>query len=163
MNPSPRQRAAALVHVYYEIDQLTQSDWTTARRKVDENALLESCLLHVRALLGFLQAKKRTQVRGAEQDDVIAGDFGFRARRIAGGAALKRKINKRLAHLTYARCRRTRTDQSWQPKRDLTPVLTRSREFIEHLLPRLHKYRGTQNADEWSALLARVKDRIARG
>jgi hypothetical protein len=159
-DPTQKQRAAALDHVRYEIDQLMASDQHGCGEAI-ERALLESCLVHVRTLLDFFEARERKVDRyGRELDDVIPGDFGFDWAPIPRSDDLRRAINKHLSRLRYERCK-GRSPPEWKFARDFKPVLTRAQEFIEHLRPRLSRYGRAQDEKKWAALLDRVKARVA--
>ena len=72
-HPTPKQRDIALGHFLYRVEQLIFS--SMRRPTVDQvvhNALVESTLVHSRALLEFFERKSRTKDRkGYEKDDVL--------------------------------------------------------------------------------------------
>jgi hypothetical protein len=96
------------------------------------NSLLESMLIHVRALLDFFERRKRRKDRsGAEYDDVLSSDFGYPPSPVALPADCGSRINKEIAHLSYARAKRlTKKDKEWDPAAFL-PLVIRCIEFID--------------------------------
>lgn len=69
-SPTPAQLNGALEHTYYEIARLTESLIGTNSTAIN-NALVESRLIHVRALLDFFQKSARRAFRGKELNDVL--------------------------------------------------------------------------------------------
>src|SRR5215813_11128145 len=78
-HPTPKQKDIALGHFFYRVEQLI---FSSMRRftpdQIVHNALVESTLLHARALLEFFERKSRTKdPRRYEKDDVLLADYGF--------------------------------------------------------------------------------------
>jgi hypothetical protein len=78
--PTPELKDIALGHLLYRLWQLMRS--SMHHHPVDDqivyNALVESTLVHSRALVEFFERKSRTRDRkGYEKDDVLLSDYGF--------------------------------------------------------------------------------------
>jgi len=107
-------------HLYYEIMMLVAVANGLALGIFGEgavsNALLESFVVHVRAVMDFLYAPEKPQT-----DDVIAEDFfqtseSWRQLRPSLSESLsqaKRRAGKEIAHLTYARLDVTPETKPW--------------------------------------------------
>lgn len=92
-----------------------------------ENARLETTLVHARILLDFFEhpANQRTK------DDILAEDLDFPAKPVDGSGELRKKINKRLAHLTYARAKFLDHPLEKEWSSDVfDPLLERCKEFL---------------------------------
>ena len=156
----PQQIQDAVGHVLYEIEQFMfafELFFTQERAKHDilkkewwSNTLLESCLLHARNLLDFFE----TQSQDRHKDDVLAVDYGFAAQPIAFDPSYHDRLNKDLAHITYARVGRTLEEKTWQGK-DFIPVLERTQDFLQHLLSRYLPLQGQERQ-----ICQRLSDRI---
>ena len=131
--PSPNQLKEALEHIYYEITQLIGT-LITSNSIVLNNALVESRLIHVRALLDFFQKPGRTVMKGNELDDVLCSDYGFITQPLAITAEYQERLNKDLAHLTYSRSQRLPKDKPWPHENVVVPLLERFRQFGEYLI-----------------------------
>src|SRR5262249_59650203 len=95
------------------------------------NALVESMLIHVRALQDFFEATGRRTWRGIERDDILSSDFGFPARPLALPADYRSRTDTEAAHLSYTRARRASIkDREWEPAAFL-PLVIRCMEFID--------------------------------
>jgi len=99
------------------------------------NALLESFVIHVRAIMDFLYADK------PQQDDVIAEDFfsspeGWTNIRPALSKTLaqaKRRAGKEVVHLTYARLKVTSETKPWRFVEIAKEVKTVMDAFLENV------------------------------
>jgi hypothetical protein len=61
------------------------------------NAVVESTLIHSRALLEFFERKSRTKDRkGYEKDDVLLADYGFMPTKAVINPNYKERLNKGL-------------------------------------------------------------------
>jgi hypothetical protein len=155
--PTPAQAREALPGIRYEMDQMMIS-WRRAcraqkqRDKEEENAFLESALVHVRAIDAFLMKPASER----EQKDVLADDFGFPCRK-ALKKEIRQRINKDLAHLTYDSVNRPRTEKRWR-RQDFEPIITASIEFCDHVatkyLPSVNAYEP--EVQEWRDLKKRL-------
>ena len=124
--PTEQDKVNGLRAILYEIEQALES-WIHTRNcdQTVKNALTESCLVKVRALVDFFEKSKRTK------KDMLAEDFGFAAREITG--IDKDRLHRYVAHLTYERVQ-SPLPNGW-PLDDLVPpVLMRSADLIRHLL-----------------------------
>ena len=134
-HPTPNQKDIALGHFLYRVEQLMRS--SMPRPMLDQivrNALIESTLVHSRALLEFFERKNRTKDhKGYEKDDVLLTDYGFMPIRGVINPNYKERLNKDLAHFTYSE-RVTRDQKKWNYKELVPPILLRTKDFIEHLL-----------------------------
>ena len=136
--PTPEQKEKILGAELYEIEQLLFACSFKFENTNINNALLESTLIHVRALLDFFEKPERATRRAGnklvELDDVLATDFNFNARKIQFQSQDRERLNKDLAHLTYSRVDRSQDDKLWDYMQVVLPILHRSREFLEHLI-----------------------------
>ena len=156
-NPTLAQRLSALdEHVHYEISQLIQSNVSTGNQGID-NALLESALVHMRALLDFFEHSKRSRFHNTEMDDVLSLDYYFPAEKIALPELYRQKLNKDLAHITYSRGKRSISDKNWPNDQVFPPMLNRCQEFIEFLITNFLKTHSELSIPTWQALLCEVK------
>jgi len=137
-NPTPEQKEKILDAVFYEIEQLLFACSYKSDNNNINNALLESTMIHVRALLDFFEKPERSTRRVGNQkvelDDVLATDFNFYTRDIQIQPQDRERLNKDLAHLTYSRVDRSQEDKRWAYQSVVFPVLERSKEFLEVLL-----------------------------
>jgi hypothetical protein len=122
--PTDEDRIAVLPHVLYEVRRVF----------IQEGNLLENeafllKLIHGRTLIVFFECA----VDARTNDDVLAEDYGFPARPLGMDPALRERINKDLAHLTYHRLRHTPETAPWKLWQ-LAPLKGRSIEFLEHLM-----------------------------
>lgn len=108
----------ASAHVHYEFWMLASTANALASGIAVQgwlpNALLESFVIHLRALSDFLYAKE------ARPDDVLAGDFfapeGWSKLRPVESELLKKarlRAHKEIVHLTYARLNVTPETKPW--------------------------------------------------
>ena len=118
----PQTMQAASHHLLYEWWMLQETAaWLAShavRTPSEQNAQLESFCLHVRNLLDFFYPELRGHQ--ARYGDVIAQDFirstEWEAARPPLAPALERigiRVDKQLAHLTYARLRTTESASTW--------------------------------------------------
>jgi hypothetical protein len=132
------QKQAVLEAVFYEVEQLLAASLIKTNDIYINNALLESTLVHARILLDFFEKSRRATYREGnrrtELDDVLAVDYGFVAQEVQIPPNDRERLNKDLAHLTYSRATRKPKDRWWDYTQVVYPILTRSREFVEHLL-----------------------------
>ena len=154
--PSATQLKGALDHIYYEIAQLAMSLIETKNPVID-NALVESRLIHVRALLDFFQKKGRSTSKGAELDDVLSLDFGFPAQQVGIPSVYQERLNKDLAHLTYSRSQRLPSDKPWPHDQVILPVLKLAEHFAEHLISNYLPQNCPGKLYKWKALADQLK------
>lgn len=169
--PTKQQLLDSLRDVHYEIDQMVRTilpddDWSliAAFREYGitiTNALLESRLIHIRALLDFFQKPQRSTMKGKVLDDVLSMDFGYLAAPINIDPAYLARLNKDLAHLTYARIERTPESKNWPPQMVELPILRRCDEFIGFLVTSELLSGQPQEVSEWQSLRRRIRDQIA--
>src|SRR5262245_479409 len=103
--PDEVERTHGLSAVLYEMQQYCICmNWLRELADLSlQNALVESMLIHVRALQDFFEATSRRTWRGIEHDDILSSDFGFPARPLALPTDYRSRINTELAHLSYTR------------------------------------------------------------
>lgn len=152
--PSAAQLKGALEHIYYEIDQLTETMIVTNNNAVN-NALLESHLIHVRALLDFFQRSDRRVMKGKELDDVLSLDYGFAKRTVGIPSPYQERLNKDLVHLTYSRSERLHTEKPWPHDQVVLPILACCKQFAEHLISKYLPTNCPEKVTEWQALVVR--------
>ena len=126
-------------HLHYEIRMLTSLANGIASGIPGQgpiaNALLESFVIHVRAVMDFLYAEK------PQADDVIAEDFydtpdQWPKIRPALSELLshaKRRAGKEVAHLTYARLDVTPEIKPWRFVQIANEILTVINTFLENV------------------------------
>lgn len=159
--PTPAQLDAVLGDVYYEIQQLFMTSHFGANDQSVRNAFIESALLHVRVLLDFFEASRRSvdrrQSPHRENDDVLTLDFGFTPRPIAVDSGYRERLNKDLVHLTYSRATRLPQSREWPHRPVVLPVLRRAIEFLEFLGAVRRDRAKNVAAAEWNQLLDALK------
>lgn len=168
--PTRDQLLASLDDVYYEIDQmvrtiLLEEHWSLIAALRDcgttiTNALLESRLLHIRSLLEFFQREQRTIVKRKELDDVLSKDYGYQAAPIDIDAAYIERLNKDLAHLTYARIERTAESKKWPLVKVVVPILKRCDDFIGFVATSDLLKSQRSKVDNWNSLRARIQAQL---
>lgn len=154
--PSTEQLTGALEHIYYEIAQLTETLIETDNGALN-NALVESRLIHVRALLDFFQKSKRSLMGRNELDDILSLDYGFRPQPVNIPPTYQERLNKDLAHLTYSRSQRLPKDKPWPHDQVVLPILECSKLFSEHLISSYLPTNCPEKLREWQALVDRIK------
>jgi hypothetical protein len=154
--PSTEQLKGALEHIYYEIAQLTETLIGTNNVALN-NSLVESRLIHVRALQDFFQKSARRTRKGNELDDVLSLDYGFGPQPVNIPPAYQERLNKDLAHLTYSRSQRLPKDKPWPHDQVVLPILERSKQFSEHLISSYLPTNCPEKLKEWQALVDRIK------
>lgn len=137
------KKVKATADIYYEAMMLHRafSEYWQSEPQApgtwQHNAFLEATLLHTRSTLDFFEGS-RTGSRRAHPDDVIAADYAFSSAPFPFTAALRERINKRIAHLTYSRTEVRDEHKRWDFPSFLRPILDRYREFFSHLLSSGH-------------------------
>lgn len=155
--PSPAQLKGALEHVYYEIAQLTETLIMGANNVAVNNALIESRLIHVRALLDFFQRSARSVVmKGKELDDVLSLDYGFAPQKVGISSTYQERLNKDLAHLTYSRSERLPTEKPWPHEPVMLPILGCCKQFSKHLISNYLPKHYPEKVTEWQALVDKI-------
>jgi len=99
------------------------------------NALLESFVIHVRAIMDFLYAER------PQSDDVIAEDFfaspeewkNMRPMLSEALSQAKRRAGKEIAHLTYARLDVTPETKPWRFVEIATEVMAMMDTFLKNV------------------------------
>ena len=134
-HPTPNQKDIALGHFLYRVGQLMgSSGHDPVYDQIVHNALVDSTLIHSRALLEFFERESRMKDRkGYEKDDVLLTDYGFMPIRGVINPNYKDRLNKDLAHFTYSE-RVTRDEKKWNYEELVHPILLRAKDFIAHLL-----------------------------
>lgn len=147
--PRPDQLKEATEHIYYEITQLIGT-LTTSSSIALNNALVESRLIHVRALLDFFQKPR-------SKDDVLCSDYGFTSQPVAINTDYQERLNKDLAHLTYSRSQRLPKDKPWPHDKVAAPILERSRQFGEHLISAYLPVNCPEKVKDWQDLVTQLR------
>lgn len=137
--------------VFYEIDQIInipripKHDDEENEKRLTESVYL-ALLVHARLLYEFFGDKPK------KDDDVHYSDFGFRIVPIKLSDDHRERLNKDIAHLTYARPRHTEASQPWPVGDILRPVRERAALFVSHVVS--HPPEGTPPAEiaRWKAL-----------
>jgi hypothetical protein len=84
---------------------------------------------HARALYYFFE----TPTADRKHDDALSEDYGFTARPIDRPSDDRKRLNKDLFHLSYARFRHTKDTKAW-PDTIISCLHDRCVDFIQHLL-----------------------------
>ena len=150
--PSSAQLKDALEDVYYEITQLIAT-LPGSNNIALKNALVESRLIHVRALLDFFQKSVRKVMKGSELDDVLCLDYGFTSQPVAIPAEYQERLNKDLAHITYSRSQRQPKNKPWPHDKVVVPILERSKQFGEHLVSAYLPKNYPEKLNKWQKLV----------
>jgi hypothetical protein len=112
---------------------------------------------HARALYAFFETsitdRDERRQRQKDYDDVVSEDFGFAASQIQKPDNRKR-LNKDLYHLTYARLRHLKAPQnkSW-PHTILGCLHEPCVEFIKYLLQHKGEFGSPEDFTKWDLLL----------
>ena len=112
---------------------------------------------HARALYSFFETSiaerdKRRQ-KQPDNDDVVSEDFKFGPLKIQRPAGDRKRLNKDLFHLTYARLRHTSETKPW-PDTILSCLHKPCINFIEHLLAHRERFGKPSDFKQWEQLLA---------
>ena len=96
-----------LDHIFYEMMQLfvcrrllknmPDSGTINNDEQVTKNCLLESILIHARALQIFFETEKESR----RHDDVVSEDYEFDHTSLVYSPETRTRINKEIAHITY--------------------------------------------------------------
>jgi len=134
-HPTPKQKDIALGHFFYRVEQLIFSSMLRLTPdQIVHNALVESTLVHARALLEFFERKSRTKDPSRyEKDDVLLADYGFSPFKVRVNPNYKKRLDKDLAHFTYSE-RVSSDEKKWNYEELVHPILLGTKDFIEHLL-----------------------------
>ena len=163
-SPTAPQTRAALEAILYEIEQLLGASGVQTKNLWQNNALLESTLIHVRVLLDFFEKSSRSTRRQGtdkvELDDVLSLDYGFPAQQISISSDDRERLNKDLAHLTYSRTLRGPQDKKWKYKEMVGPVLERCEKFLAHLEANYVYPDRSDIVQQCSRLLDQVRNRL---
>ena len=105
------------------------------------NDLIELILLHARAVLDFFEcsradAKIKRGAKRAFDDDIISEDYGWPPCEIPINRKIKTRINKEVAHLSYARCGLTIEQKKWDFDAFVPVLLEHCGKFLQHLSER---------------------------
>lgn len=147
MPPSSRELAEILSHIRYEIEMaFTIPNHDPEDGHIRESVFL-SMLIHARILLYFFEATDR------RQDDVLCSDFGFPSRPVDLKPENRKRFNKDMMHLTYARLRHTPDTKHWPIKDILQPLLLRSCEFIDFVITHPPSLASPEELSHWKLLL----------
>jgi hypothetical protein len=115
-------------------------------------------MTHARLLYDFFQTSKATREAKHQRhpdgsDDVIAEDFGFGPERIPPIDGDRKRVNKDLLHLTYARLRHTAKTKPW-PDSYLGCLLAPTVRFMRHINNTLSAlFTGPKDRKLWDDVL----------
>ena len=111
-SPADDQKALALEHIRYEIEQLAdlwkQNPIEGAPQGL-RNVWIGAIGIRSRVLWCFFE----TPVSKRYKDDILAEDFGYAAAQLGINPDLRERANKEIAHLTYSRAERPRAEWNW--------------------------------------------------
>ena len=154
-SPTRAQKARALPHVYEAIDSLLRLNAELARQDPLKPDAMELTLLRLRLLWQFFESRTR------EADSVLARDFDFPMKRVVYHPWYRRRVNRRLAPLTYKKTREKPID--WPFHKLVPPVLERAERFAKHLLKddlfSPPKFDNEDEARKWTTLYHRLHKR----
>ena len=134
----------AIEHICYEMKRMKEcyERWLQIRLRggsqIEVNDLIELILLHTRAVLDFFEcsrvdAKITAGTKKAFPDDIISEDYGWSSSEIPIDRMIKARINKEIAHLSYARCGLTKKQKEWPFDTFVPELLEHCEKFLEHL------------------------------
>lgn len=126
------------------------------RSRPIQNDLIELILIHSRNLIDFFELTRRPTIqrrRRARKDDVIADDYGFPFDPLQIDEIVKCRIDKEIAHLTFARCGLSRKDKAWDFPSIAPELLKRSYKFLRHIHQRFGNVLPIEQAGSVSVLL----------
>ena len=147
--PSSEELEEGLGAVHYEMKQLLDMAFLTNSDEALRNAIVESRLISARTLLHFFE-------NGPRQDDIICAHFEFPRTKLPVDQVYRDRLNKDLAHLTYARTKkRTAADREWPPQALVSPLLDRCYKFARHVL-RTFEFKNEQQTENWQVLLQQL-------
>jgi len=127
--PSLEQKIKSLADVRYELGMMAECALALFIPFAPAPPLLESLLLHARALRDFFEKSERSKIGGREQDDILSSDYGFPVADLGLPEKLRELLNKNLAHLCYAR-----SGPVWRFDEFLPPLVKKGIEFSDHVL-----------------------------
>jgi hypothetical protein len=107
---------------------------------------------HARVLYTFLETKTENR----SQDDVLAEDYGFPAESINLPSEDRRRLNKDLFHLTYARLRHTPATKPW-PDNIISNLLEPCLKFMEHISNQRDLFDTDAEFAGWIDLMRRLR------
>lgn len=146
MLPTSLQIAQILPHVRYEIEQ----SFSVPKHDQNDPHVRESVylamLVHARLLLDFFEHKTR------ERDSVLCSDFGFPSSKISLAKKDRERLNKDIAHLTYARLRHTPQTKPWPLLGILRPLRSRVESFVKHIVNSPPIGSAADEISAWAAL-----------
>jgi len=153
-----------LTDVGYEIDQMYEAyrlcEDVSRSAKAGANAYLESFLLHVRCLWGFYLPPRKER----DKDTIDAlENYAFEDSALLAWfknhKGLRKKLHKRLAHLSFSRPSPSSSDREW-PKEEMFKNVSRCTEkFIEALL----KKPDLRERDEWEDRMKKLAEERSSG
>ena len=114
-------------------------------------------MAHARLLYDFFETtavkrEQNNQMHRDGNDDVIAEDFGFPALSIPVPPDDRKRVNKDLMHLTYARLRHTPATKPW-PDSYLGCLLAPTVEFMRFVKTQPLLFAGPVDAALWDEIL----------
>jgi hypothetical protein len=89
----------------------------------------------------------------------LAKDYGFTTRTVNISNHYQERLNKTLAHITYARVQlRLDGKTKWLLKDTVLPLLDPCEEFLQYLIDKYLKKDDVQNINISAYLIARIKE-----
>jgi hypothetical protein len=111
---------------------------------------------HARALYSFFETsiadRDKRRRKQPDYDDVVSEDFKFGPLKIKRPTEDRKRLNKDLFHLTYARLRHTAETKPW-PDTILSFLHKPCVEFIKHLLAHKEQFGKPGDFKQWEQLL----------
>jgi hypothetical protein len=132
--PTPDEKRQVIPEVFYEIRQLANATYMEQLgifARPIYFLLLEARLLHERKLIDFFEGKAAKRSR--KTDVILAIDYGFQYKPLSLDSSYKNRLNRALAHLSYARAKAGYHARSW-PNENALKILIRSQEFTQYVL-----------------------------
>ncbi len=143
-SPTAQQIADMLEHIRYEI---THCFVIPEHNPSDPHALRQifsSVFMHARVLASFFEATER------RSDDVLCTDYGFPAGQINLTVEHRKRFNKDMMHLTYARLRHTADTKPWPIDEIGILVGKRSYQFICHIVQNPPAHVHPKEVEKWA-------------
>lgn len=158
----------AIGDIYYEIQMLSRSYTEYWKHEASDrlrlpkwihHSVIEATLIHTRALLDFFERPRPKAGRKKRfcADDVFADDYGFSPAPVPLSDKLRKRINTRIAHLSFCRTRVIDSDRHWDFATFVPQILVRSAEFFQHLVDSGHALPPDLDSKKIQTLMARGK------
>ena len=146
---------AILKHLRYEITMLFAWPTFPNAEKYAQIVILESRLIHARALHEFFTKKKNPHPY-----DVRVEHFGFKPRKVGITQDDINRMHQDLAHISYRRLeKKMPEDWIWTTKDFVDPLRKVSIEFCEHVVKKYADAMDSEELGQWKTLLQSLREK----